>query len=85
MSEIFPPIILGLEMAASTLWRLAFLVFVCWRTSMPINFLVLGGGGFGFWDGGVEVPILFTDTGIFLIHSANPEQKSEKVFVSQVI
>ena len=26
---------------------------------MPIKFLVLGGGGRGFFEGGLEVPILF--------------------------
>ena len=31
----------------------------CWKTPMPIKFLLLGGGAGCFLEEGVEVPILF--------------------------
>ena len=43
MSVKFPPAILGLEMAAPILWAPG-LVFGS-KTSMPIKFLIWGGGG----------------------------------------
>ena len=46
--------------------RLGFFGSFCKKTSMPIKFLVLGGGGY-FWFWGGEVPILFfMGAGIFL-------------------
>ena len=63
MSIKFPPASLGPEMAAPIYGRLAFFCSFCWKTPMPIKFLLLGGGG-GCWDflrrGGVEVPILLS-------------------------
>ena len=64
MSVIFLPVILRLETAAPIFGpRLAFFGPFCWKSPMPIKFLVLGGGGgavLGFLEGGgVKVPILF--------------------------
>ena len=36
-----------------------FLGSFCWKTPMPIKFLLLGGGFWVFLEGGVEVPIIF--------------------------
>ena len=49
-------------MAAPILWApCIFGVLSAGKTSMPIKFLLLGGGGFWvFLGGGVEVPILFS-------------------------
>ena len=62
VSVVFPPVILGPEMAAPNFmgaWH--FLVLSAGKLPMPIKFLLLGGGGVvGFsGGGGVEVPILF--------------------------
>ena len=50
-------------MAAPILWAPdIFWGSFCWKTPMPIKFLLLGGGGvcWGFLEGRVEVPILFS-------------------------
>ena len=45
MSVIFPPAILRPEMAAPILWAPGIFGSFCWKTPMPIKFLLLGGGG----------------------------------------
>ena len=44
MSVIFPPAILGPEMAAPILWAPGIFVFSAGNPPMPIKLLVLGGG-----------------------------------------
>ena len=58
MSIKFLPVILGPEMAASILWAPGIFWFFLLENPMPIKFLLLG-GGWGFLEGGVGVPILF--------------------------
>ena len=45
MSVIFLPATLGPEMAAPILWAPGIFGSFCWKTPMPIKFLVLWGGG----------------------------------------
>ena len=52
MSIIFPPAILGPEMAAPILWAPGMFWFFLLETLMPIKLLVLGAGGGGFEGGG---------------------------------
>ena len=70
MSVIFPPAILGPEVAAPTLWTPG--IFGLFLLESPHVHKILrfgrGGGGLGFFfeTGGVEVPILFfLGVGIF--------------------
>ena len=51
MSVIFLPAILEPEMAAPILWVPGIFGSFCWKTPMPIEFLVLG-GVVGFFEGG---------------------------------
>ena len=44
MSVIFPPAFLRPEMAAPILWLLGLFVSFCWKTRVPIKFLLLGVG-----------------------------------------
>ena len=61
MSVIFPPVILGPEMAAPIVWAPGIFWFFLLENPVPVKSLVLEGGGVvGFLEGGgVEAPILF--------------------------
>ena len=70
----FLPTIFGLEMAASILWAPGiFVVLSTGKPSMPMKFLVLGGGGaLGFFlgGGGGAADLIFMGAGIFLKNGA---------------
>ena len=57
--HFFRPQFWGLKWLRQFYGRLAFFGSFCWITPMAIVFRVLGGGCWGFLEGGVEVPILF--------------------------
>ena len=61
MSAIFPPVILGPEVAAPIFGHLAFFGSFCSKTPMPIKFHSLGGGGGSwlFWKGGWKCQFYF--------------------------
>ena len=63
----FPPVILGPEMAAPILWAPGIFGSFCWKTPMPIKFLLLGGGGFWVFleGGGGSANFIFMGVGIF--------------------
>ena len=65
MSIIFPPVILGPEMAAPILWAPGTFCSFCWNTPMPIKFLVLGGVRGFFWKGGWKCQFCFYGRGDF--------------------
>ena len=67
MPIIFPPAILGPEMAAPIYGRLACLGSFCWKNPMPIKFLVLGGRGFLEGGGGGSANFVFMGVRIFLM------------------
>ena len=52
MSVVFPPAILRPAMAAPIYGHLALFVSFCWKTTLPIKFLVFGGVGLGFFGRG---------------------------------
>ena len=56
--ENFRPQFWGQKWLSQFYGRLAICGSFCWKTPMPIKFLLLG-GVLGFLGGGVEVPILF--------------------------
>ena len=67
MSLIFPPAILGAEMAEPIAWAPGFFGSFCWKTPMPIKFLVLRGGGEG-----VKCQFIFMGVRIFPINPNRP-------------
>ena len=66
MSVIFLPVILGRKWLRQFCGRLAFFGVFCWKTPMPIKFLLLGrGGARGFFGrGGGSANFIFMGVGI---------------------
>ena len=63
MSIIYPPAILGPEMAAPILWAPGIFDSFCWKTPVPIKFLVLGWVVFFFGRGGWKCRFYFYGRG----------------------